>query len=98
MTPTCIKALYQIPNAHLKDNINQLGIYEHIDAYSQPDLDLFFAKYVPYVPQGTHPLLDSVDGGQAPVAPNSALNSGESDVDMSLGFALIYVSNMFSSF
>ena len=70
-----------------------MGLYEDGDIYSQQDLDLFFAEYAPYVPQGTHPLLDSIDGGQAPVAPDSEFNTGESDIDMDIAFSLIYVSS-----
>ncbi len=92
ITPTCIKALYQIPDACIKDDVNQLGLYEDGDIYAQQDLNSFFAKYAPNVPQGTHPLLDSIDGGEAPVAPDSEYNTGESDIDMDLGFSLIYVS------
>lgn len=94
ITPTCIKALYNIPDAHIKDDVNALGLFESGDIYSQEDLNLFFAQYAPNVPQGTHPLLDSIDGGQAPVAPDSEFNTGESDIDMDLAFALIYVSSM----
>lgn len=42
------------------------------------------------MPQGTHPKLDSVDGGQAPVAPGSVWNTGESDIDMDIAFSLTY--------
>ena len=92
VTPVCLKALYGIPNAYIKDNVNQLGLFESGDIYSQEDLNSFFAKYAPYVPQGTHPLLDSIDGGQAPVEPGSEFNTGESDIDMDIAFSLIYVS------
>jgi hypothetical protein len=44
------------------------------------------------VPQGTHPVLDSIDGGVAPVPADSEYNTGESDIDMDIGFSLIYVS------
>jgi hypothetical protein len=87
-----LKALYQIPNAYLKDNVNQLGLYESGDVYAQSDLNSFFAEYAPNVPQGTHPLLDSIDGGVAPVPADSVYNTGESDIDMDIGFSLIYVS------
>ncbi|CZR58662.1 related to serine protease [Phialocephala subalpina] len=90
ITPTCLKALYQIPNATIKDSVNQLGLYESGDIYSQEDLNSFFADYAPYVPQGTHPLLDSIDGGQAPVDPGSEYNTGESDIDMDIAYSLIY--------
>ena len=92
ITPVCLKALYDIPNAHIKDNVNMLGLFESGDIYSQQDLNSFFAEYAPYVPQGTHPLLDSIDGGEAPVPPGSEFNTGESDIDMDIGFSLIYVS------
>jgi tripeptidyl-peptidase-1 len=95
MTPTCIKALYNIPNAYLKDTVNALGLYESGDIYAQEDLNLFFKNFAPNVPQGTHPLLDSIDGGHAPVAPGSDFNTGESLIDMDLGYSLIYVSDVF---
>ncbi|KUJ13826.1 uncharacterized protein LY89DRAFT_698947 [Mollisia scopiformis] len=90
ITPTCIKALYDIPNAYIKDDVNIMGLYESGDIYSQADLNSFFAAYALNVPQGTHPKLDSIDGGEAPVAPGSEYNTGESDIDMDLTFSLIY--------
>lgn len=92
ITPACQKALYEIPNAYIKDDVNMLGLYESGDKYSQQDLNSFFTKYAPWVPQNTHPLLDSIDGGLAPVAPSSADNTGESDIDMSISFSMIHVS------
>jgi tripeptidyl-peptidase-1 len=94
MTPTCLRALYGIPVATIKDDVNMLGLYESGDSFSQPDLDLTFAEYAPWVPQGTHPLLDSIDGGVAPVAPDSDENGGESDIDMVIGFSLIHVRSL----
>lgn len=91
ITPACQKALYQIPNAYIKDSENVLGLYESGDKYSQQDLNSFFAKYAPWVPQNTHPSLDSIDGGEAPVAPSSEDNTGESDIDMDISFSLIHV-------
>ena len=92
ITPACLRALYHIPNATRNDDVNALGLYEAGDTYAQEDLDSFFAKYAPNVPQGTHPTLDSVDGGEAPVAPGSDYNTGESDIDMDIAYSLIYVS------
>lgn len=94
ITPVCLKALYQIPNAYRKDSVNQLGLFESGDIYSQEDLNSFYAAYASYVPQGTHPLLDSIDGGEAPVEPGSEYNTGESDIDMDIAFSLIYVSSI----
>ena len=92
ITPTCIKALYDIPDATIKDDVNQMGLYESGDVYAQEDLNNFFAAYAPNVPQGTHPTLDSIDGGVAPVPVTSQYVTGESDIDMDLSFSLIYVS------
>lgn len=93
ITPACLRALYNIPSAPTQvDSVNALGIYESGDIYSQQDLNSFFAQYAPNVPQGTHPALDSIDGGEAPVAPGSEFNTGESDIDFDIAFSLIYVS------
>jgi tripeptidyl-peptidase I len=56
ITPTCIRALYDIPRAHHTDEVNALGLFEEGDFYAQSDLNSFFAEYAPYVPQGTHPV------------------------------------------
>lgn len=90
ITPTCIKALYNIPDAKYSDPANVQGIYETGDAFAQADLDLFFKNFAPNVPQGTSPTVDSVDGGLAPVPAGSVLNTGESDIDIDLSYALIY--------
>ena len=92
MTPICIRALYDIPKAYRNDSENSLGIYENagLDVYSQEDIDAFFAKYAPYVPQGSHPVLDSIDNATAPVAQNSKINTGESDIDLDIAFSLLY--------
>lgn len=91
ITTACLKALYNIPDAPTKvDDINALGLYEDYDTYAQSDLNLYFANYAPKIPQGTHPTLDSVDGGQAPVPAASEKNSGESEVDMQIAYSLIY--------
>lgn len=67
-----------------------MGLYEQLDAFSQADLDLFFANFAKNVPQGTSPKVISVDGGTAPVAASSDRNTGESDVDLDLSTSLIY--------
>lgn len=90
MTPTCIKAMYGIPNATRNDGPGAIAVFEDGDIYAQSDLDASFAKYAPYVPQGTHPILESIDGGQAPVPADSPANTGESEVDLELIFALTY--------
>lgn len=66
ITPACISALYKVPltGKERKTNpANAMGIFEsELQFYAQEDLDLFFANFTPYIPQGTHPKLDSIDG------------------------------------
>ncbi|KAI9696511.1 MAG: hypothetical protein M1820_008139 [Bogoriella megaspora] len=91
ITPACIKALYQIPNATLASPGNSLGLYEQGDYFNKEDLDLFYANYAPYVPQGTYPIPALIDGAQYGVAQNdTALNGGESNIDIDMSYSLIY--------
>ncbi|WPH04960.1 Aorsin [Acrodontium crateriforme] len=90
MTITCIKALYNIPDATKSQSVNVMGLYESYDAFSQADLDLFFKHFAPNVPQGTTPTIYSVDGGTAPVAAADPRNGGESDIDIDIAYGLIY--------
>lgn len=66
-----------------------VGVFEASDAYAQADLDLFFQLYAPHIPQGTHPTLNSIDGGQDPSSPGAPVD-GESDFDLSVAYSLIY--------
>ncbi|KAK5129907.1 hypothetical protein LTR08_002708 [Meristemomyces frigidus] len=90
ITPSCIKALYDIPSPRFSDAVDRMGLFETYDAFSQGDIDLFFQHYAPWVPQSTSPEVISVDGGTAPVAPSSVRNGGESDIDIELAYSLIY--------
>lgn len=65
-----------------------MGIYEEGDYYAQEDLDLFFANYTPYIPQGTHPTPAFIDGATAPTDVADA--GGESDLDFELAYPLLY--------
>ena len=68
--PGCIKAMYNITDS--PKNVasgNRLGIFESIgDVYAQQDLNLFFAGLDTKIPEGTHPLLNGIDGATAPAA------------------------------
>ena len=89
ITPACIRALYNVPlNNNTAQPGNEIGIFEDGDFYAQEDLDLFFANFTPYIPQGTHPTLDSVDGGVAPVPVSEA--GGESSLDFQLAYPIIW--------
>jgi tripeptidyl-peptidase-1 len=70
---------------------NEIGIFEDGDYYDQADLDLTFQAVAPYVPAGTHPILNGIDGGTGPFMLNGEPYIGaESLLDMSLILPLIY--------
>lgn len=91
ITPACLQALYDFkplsPHAQVSPN-NSMGIFEEGDFYSQFDLNSFFTNFTSYIPNGTHPILDSIDGGTAPV--QTSLAGGESDLDFQLAIPIIY--------
>ncbi|KAK4554593.1 Tripeptidyl-peptidase sed1 [Recurvomyces mirabilis] len=89
ITPGCIMLMYNITKGSTSTPGNELGIFEDLgDYYSQTDLNLFFLTLAPYIPQGTHPTLDGIDGATAPV---TVANAGpESDLDFQISYPLIY--------
>lgn len=89
ITPPCVRALYDIPlPSGTPHPSNTLGVYEEDDTYSQEDLDLFFTTFFPTIPNGTHPTPAFIDGAVAPVPVEDA--GGESDLDLTLIYPLIY--------
>lgn len=57
-------------------------------SYNNDDLNLFFANFTPNIPQGTQPVLKSIDGGKAPV--NQSQAGGESNLDIELALPIIF--------
>ncbi|MCJ1231705.1 Tripeptidyl-peptidase sed1 [Toensbergia leucococca] len=90
ITPDCVKALYNITTPDLAPNPeNSLGIFESLgDVYDQEDLNLFFESLAPNIPQGTHPILEAIDGATAPNPEDEA--GPESLLDFSLAYPIIY--------
>ncbi|KHO00564.1 Peptidase S8/S53, subtilisin/kexin/sedolisin [Metarhizium album ARSEF 1941] len=89
ITPACIKSRYNISDGALHHDSNRMGIFETSDdVYSQEDLDSFYSKYAPRIPQGTGPKKDLIDGATAPVDQDSA--GGESDLDLEIAIPIIY--------
>ncbi|KAJ4856853.1 pro-kumamolisin, activation domain-containing protein [Trichoderma breve] len=93
-TAICYRALYQIPATSIPVPGHEPAVYESGDTFSQEDIDSYFHKYAPYIPKGTHPKILSIDGGQAPVAPDSEFNTGESDIDIDIIQTLIWPQSM----
>ncbi|KAI3109328.1 hypothetical protein CBS147333_5650 [Penicillium roqueforti] len=90
MTPACIKALYKIPNATKAKKGNSLGLYEQGDYFAKSDIDMYYKAYAPWIPQGTYPIPALIDGANFSVPDYSPLNTGESDIDIDMAYALIY--------
>ena len=90
--PQCISTLYNITKPTKANPNNKLGIFEDLgDVYSQTDLNDFFLTLAPQIPQGTHPVLDAIDGA---VAPNPVTSAGpESDLDFQISYPIIYPQN-----
>lgn len=87
--PECIKTMYNITNPTKAAANNKLGIFEDLgDMYAQQDLNEFFLTLAPNIPQGTHPLLEGIDGATAPGPVTGA--GPESDLDFQISYPIIY--------
>lgn len=61
VTPQCIAALYGIPEPQRgQGRKNALGIYEEGDFYAQKDLNLFFANFTKWIPQGMSSVMNRI--------------------------------------
>lgn len=62
MTPECLRALYGFSEGTLSNS--SYGIVEYTpESYLASDLNVFYTDLATYVPSGTVPTLDSIDGG-----------------------------------
>ncbi|KAK9412956.1 putative Peptidase S53 domain-containing protein [Seiridium unicorne] len=90
ITPACVAALYNITAGTLCVPNNSLGIFEaELQYWDQQDLDLFFANFTDWIPQGTHPIDEEIDGGIAQTD-NISLAGGESMLDLQLAYPIVY--------
>ena len=88
ITPACIAALYEIPPATLADPSNSLGLWEsEVGYWDQTDLNLFYANLTPWIPKGTHPVNNLIDGAKA-VAPKIADASLETMLDLDMAYPI----------
>ncbi|CAK3814483.1 Tripeptidyl-peptidase sed1 [Lecanosticta acicola] len=90
ITPACERALYDIPIPTKADSRNTVGLFEVGDHYAQADLNLFYAKYAPRIPQGTSPVPAYVDGAIGPVDQGSEMEGGEAIIDIATIASLVY--------
>lgn len=93
ITPACIAALYQLPptDHRLPPNpLNSMGIYEsELQYIAQEDLDLFFTKFTPFIPNGTHPIAKNIDGG-ATFTTDVSQAGVESELDILLAYPIVW--------
>ena len=96
ISPACVAALYGIPKACTDVSpSNSLGIYEALNQfYVQSDLDAFFANLTNTnvtntIPAGTHPILASIEGGNASTT-DVELAGGEAELDFELAYPIVY--------
>ena len=87
ITPECLRALYNFPNGSLAQSSYAVVEYTP-EAYLQSDLNLFFANVDPQIPQGTAPILASIDGGVEQTTTQSFDDNGEADLDLQYAMAL----------
>jgi tripeptidyl-peptidase I len=91
LTPRCIQEKYGMPTEREAVPGNTFAIYEHGDAYNEEDLDKFWKQFANWVPQGTYPVLKSIEGGRAPEASGHGDVAGpESLLDFGLAIPLVY--------
>ncbi|KAI1389168.1 putative alkaline serine protease AorO [Hypoxylon trugodes] len=89
-TPDCIRALYNIPKGTKKHPDNKMGIFQSLGQhYTQYDLDKFFWSFTGEIPNGTHPELFSVDGGQGATT-SLRLAGSEANLDFQMAYGLIW--------
>lgn len=76
-------ALYNIPPAPKQvDPSNTMGVFEaELQYWDQLDLNLFFSNFTHWIPNGTHPIDNNVDGGVAKTT-NVSEAGGESMLDL----------------
>ena len=97
ITPACLRALYCLPSpaevasSYNSSAINSIGVFEVAGRYSQKDLDLYFTKYLPHIPNGTHPIGDSIDGQNVNSTRKGHLPDSETEEDIMIMYELVYV-------
>lgn len=96
ITPDCLRALYDLPsheevaNSYDSDATDAIGVFETGSIYIPKDLDRFFKKYAPYIPDGTRPTGDAIDGAVLSVNSTTKFLAGEANIDLDIIYSLTY--------
>ncbi|KAI0876507.1 peptidase S8/S53 domain-containing protein [Hypoxylon argillaceum] len=90
VTPDCLRQMYGIPKGTTKHAGNKMGIFQSLKQhYTQQDLNTFFWAFTDDIPNGTHPELLSVNGGEG--ATEDLYDAGtESNLDFQMAYGLIW--------
>lgn len=83
--------LYNIPLGTEAAPNNSLGIFGAGDAYQAADLSNFFSKLASFIPNGTKPSVDIING--APPTPGEEIQ-GEQILDLSMAYPIAYPQNI----
>lgn len=84
VTIACIRALYNVPVPTTALPGNSVGTFQQGSYFSEDDINAYFKKYAPYVPQGTFPVNATIDGASYSVPVNAETNSGEANIDIDM--------------
>lgn len=89
ITPQCIADKYKIPEATLSSASNRLGLFETGDEmYLQSDLDDFYRRFTPNIPEGTGPKVDLINWNGR--KPNPQKAEGEAALDFDMAIPIVY--------
>lgn len=81
--------MYNIPPGTLSDPSNMMGIYQSENQmYAQEDMDNFFTRFAPQIPNGTHPIAKIIGQGVA----NTTLDKAgeEATLDYQMAYPIIW--------
>ncbi|KAF4501947.1 Tripeptidyl-peptidase I precursor [Fusarium agapanthi] len=85
-TPACIRKLYDVPLGTKAAKNNSLGLFGYGDPYQPADLNQFWAMHAPFIPKGTKPKVNSINGGVAEGEPVE----GEELLDIEMSYPIVY--------
>jgi tripeptidyl-peptidase I len=91
ITPRCIRKIYGIPLGNESVPGNDIGIYSE-QTYNQANLDTFFEKLAPFIPTGTKPVINRIDGAQVFGKPSYL--QLESMLDLDMVYPIVYPQNV----
>jgi tripeptidyl-peptidase I len=96
ISPECLKAFYHLPStedvasSYNATPANSLGVFELGGTYNQDDMNLFFQRFSPNIPNNTHPVPAPINGAkikQHSFVPNT---NYETELDLQIAYPIIY--------